>query len=312
MKLLYSLLIFSAFLISKTQAQSYQSLFGSDTTFINQIYFCYDILVDNKNSSAIDTGIWMVVLANSDTLIDGNYYKPIGLLDTDSINWEIYGHHYFIREDTNVGQAWIKMYSYNWNTLNDTVINEYLFMDLSLQKGNSFLVAIDTTLIKSLVVDSVYYSNNTKYIHLGGDSLGLLFIEGVGTNTGWWNYCAWDQSLNPWMSCLRSYVKNDTMIYHDTTCYDNFVSTIDIINNFTNTISIFPNPLISTARIEFSNSDHKLAIIEIYNLLGELVHTNTTKSEFIEIYKNERLEGVYVLTVSIDGALIGIEKIIIQ
>jgi len=170
MKIKYILTIaFVLFASLAIKAQPYQSIFYKDTTR----WTAFECVIDGfeyYTSSIYD-----------DTTINNIQYKIIhlGLICAPSFN-EIIG---FLREDTTTGKVWYKP-----NFEEDK--NEFLIMDLSLEKGDSFTFTTNTyyQYTESTTVDSVYYENDLKVIELSINSYSCLqkiqFYESVGPNNG--------------------------------------------------------------------------------------------------------------------------------
>src|SRR5690606_1569639 len=202
MKKYLLLLSFLCFInIPNTEAQAYQSLFGTDSTKWVFRWTNMNIVGNEYYYNQIDT------------LVNDNFYKKIGLRYLP----ESPGYKVLLREDTLSGKVWIRPLEPIFNQAIDTI--EYLAFDFSLEVGDTFDVRHlidDNTPIYS-TVDSIKYINDLKYIyfdhliHYAGDpgpwefpsvpTEPFTLIEGIGSNAGplWKNN--YGEMLNQYLMC---------------------------------------------------------------------------------------------------------------
>jgi hypothetical protein len=167
------------------------------------------------------------IFTYGDTIINGISYKNIrdeyfeDFEETD-INWKNHipdlsdpsEYSYYIRENDDASQLYI-LYSTLYGS------EEYLISDLNLQEGDEFLLPeIWRYLIffGSATVDSVYIENGLKHIRfnrtfpqpgkVGSTEQPLTFIEGVGSNVGFFSLSGW-QTVNCFQNQSLFY-KNET------------------------------------------------------------------------------------------------------
>jgi hypothetical protein len=163
------IIVFVFFTALAINAQPYQSIFYKDTTR----WTSFECVIDGFEyftSSVYD-----------DTTINDVKYKIIhlGLICAPNFN-EIIG---FLREDTITGRVWYKP---NFDEDKD----EFLIMDLGLEKGDSFEFTTDTYYqsIEKITVDTVFYENELKVIQFKTDDYSCVqeihFIESIGLSNG--------------------------------------------------------------------------------------------------------------------------------
>src|SRR5690606_3143852 len=175
MKKYLLLLSFLCFInIPNTEAQPYQSLFGTDST--NWVFKWF-----NQDQAGYEEVRYTI-----DTIINGVTYKKLKLSNFSSMYTCVF------REDISQGKVWYRSLD---PEANDST--EYLAFDFSLEVGDTFNVAnMNTSLQIALYrkVDSVKYIDDLKYIyfdvefiHMGDPGPDanmephepLTFIEGI-------------------------------------------------------------------------------------------------------------------------------------
>lgn len=252
--------------------QSYQSIFGQDSTQWNINHIIPDYIYTD------------ILLAKGDTIINQTDYKKL------SINNEYQG---CLREDVNTGKLWFL----SWNG------SEYLIMDLSLEKGDSFdlicyqdtiQIHIDSVtniegrkvLISDFVLDSFY--ENEK----------LRFIEGVGPTNG--IFLASHFGYYPSESYLLCSYLNSELNYSNELfngeCNILEVGISDI--NINHEIKIYPNPIKDIVYFDFNNYPSDFKAILIFDLFGNLKYKEFINESLVEINLNSFGKGIYFYKIS--------------
>jgi hypothetical protein len=188
------IIVFVFFTALAINAQPYQSIFYKDTTR----WTSFECVIDGFEyftSSVYD-----------DTTINDVQYKIIhlGLICAPNYN-EIIG---FLREDTITGRVWYKP---NFDEDKD----EFLIMDLGLEKGDSFEFTTNTYYQdkSEWQVDSVYYKGSRKVVEFTSyewcfADQKLRFIEGIGPSNGI-SY----EDQTPERNALIFKYNNDQLVY---------------------------------------------------------------------------------------------------
>lgn len=248
-------------------SQNYESIFGQDSTQWN------------INHIIPDASFTDILLAKGDTSINQTDYTKL------LINNEYGG---ALREDVNTGKTWYL----SWNGF------EYLIMDLSLEKGDSFdliyyqdtiQIQIDSVtniegkkvLISDYLLDS-YYENEK-----------LKFIEGVGPTNG--IFLASYSGYYPSESYLLCNYKDSELNFSNEIfngeCFISWVG----VENFENEsmVTIYPNPIRDIGYLEIDNNTQKLLRILIFDLSGRLLLNSIIKNKRFEINSNIFQNGIY-------------------
>lgn len=291
MKYLLTFLMLISF-CTFTNAQAYKSIFGQDSTEWNIANFYFP-------------GFWFTdsFIAKEDTTINGQVYKAI---HTQNSQFGLPDYIGALREDTIQGKAWFRSYV-------DTT--ERLVMDLNLTVGDSIVIG-EGLISYNVVVDSVFYLNNRKHIHLDYQYYThltpqyFMFIEGEVSTMGFYYY---DSDLefaeSSYLLCTH---KDGIQTYNFTdTCFVIPTATNEIVEplNF----NVFPNPA-----EDFFN----VVINEVFtqNYVGQLVDITGKRLQIIDLQSNVEnrvnlenvLSGIYFLLIYNEyNQLVGKRKIII-
>lgn len=274
--------------------QGYQSVFDKDTTMWYQA------------REAIDRIDHIEIKALSDTIINAKDYKKLdvkGILDDSK---------FFLREDTTLGKVWI------YDLENHM---EFLTMDLSLNKGDTFRIRniIYEGQDSVAIVDSVYNIDNKKHIRLDygiqihNTKDKLTFIEGIGPNAGLIYQLSTLDDNNPYSQVLLCVYKDTIRVYRDEK-YSNencaFNGNVSINNTLpVDDFSVYPNPVFDF--FCFSNPFNTHGILEIYNIKGMLLKTyNIEASSQTIINTSAYQKGLYILLFKDNEILISKKKII--
>lgn len=251
-------------------AQSYESIFGTESTEWNVILF-----------GACDYIVSHSVLANGDTTIEQNNYKIIEGLGG------------FLREDTVLGKVWF---------YNEHLEKEYLVMNLDLNLKDTFDIYNWSGEAIHFTVDSVYYRNDLKHIRINASTImcsfeeRITFIEGSGT-TASFNYQGElnGNSVDSYMLCHHKNGEKvaGNILFNDT-CSVYGVGIEDKITN-QESIKIFPNPASDIIEFDLGNIDFDIISVKIYNALGKPVMKDNIRIGQNQINTSKLDEGIYFI-----------------
>lgn len=265
-------------------AQPYKSIFGNAKT-------CWNISFEQGDWYNTDS-----LIATTDTIINSLVYQII----EQPTGYFYKFQKYYIREDTNTGKYYIRnIYEMQ---------NEYLFMDLSLQIGDTFIIHNRSYFSPDsiAVVDSVYYINdslkvirtNHNITTIGSLDNYLCFYESIGPNNGI-NYMFQELFIHFHYFLLCQF-KNDTLYFHNPLAFETepchfsdggYVPENDglLLGN------IYPNPVNQTVNLVFIKNYTGTIIIN--NLLGEtLVKEYIFGKEFCTIDVTDLPSGIYIIS----------------
>lgn len=214
----------------------------------------------------------------------------------------------FLREDTITGKLW---YSENLQTS-----EEYLVMDLNLQKNDAFLI-YDNNSSFEIYVDSVYYDNNNrKHIDFGYDNLFLCsanpkfeFIEGIGTSAFlFYQGTANSTQLSMALLCCN---KENQQIYSNET-FSNICNITEVGIVETGLVrypEVYPNPSKFSFQVKFDNPGAEVYTLNIYSLTGQIVFTISTIGNSIIIDGACTIRGMYLYRLTSDNGKVFTGKI---
>lgn len=283
-----------------SSSQPYRTIFLSDTTSWN-VYEC-----------APDAGGTIQYFSHDDTIINThNYYK---LFRKNINNFSGYSGTYicgYVREDTITGKYWFLK-------IEDDEYHEALFMDFSLNQGDSFGFISDFRFmwVDSSIVDTIFYDDGRKIIELDYiyyaclNEYKIIFIEGIGASNGFY---MGEYNEQPHSYSLLCKFENGTKIYSTSSnIYGNCI--LDpgggISQNELNiNILVYPNPSSSLVSIEIDDWQKEMLKYEFYNLLGQKI-----KAGYIKSFKTDfkfQTDGFYYLVIS-DEYNIKTKKIVIN
>lgn len=269
--------------------QPYHSIFSSDTTKWN-VFECLP-----------DAGGTIVYYSYSDTLINDKVYHIMFRENLYFAEQELkYDKQLcgYVHEDTISGKYWfLKQVDFN-------NYEEALFMDLSLQKGDTFAVISDFRYMfpDSVIVDSVYYIDNKKIITINKlnydcyNEAKVQFIEGVGPTYGFY-MGEFNEQPEPYTLLCK--FDDDVKTYsidkeYFIDCYHDGGSGVND-DEFGKSISIFPNPSQGKLSILIENFDSSINY-EIINTLGRVITKGTLLKSINDLKINEN--GVFFIRLS--------------
>lgn len=248
----------------QVNAQPYKSIFGNNST-------SWNISFEQGDWYSTDSLRFV-----SDTIINTMNYKII----QDFCSHHPVDRKFYVREDTINGKYYIRT--------NMEINNEYLFMDLGLNVGDTFFIRQNSYFFPDsiAIVNSINYINNLKVIttnlpirylstQLGGF---LTFIESTGPNNGinflFQSYFA-DMSYG-----LICHFKDDTLFYHNNDAWESrpcFLEGGGFVQEFSSVIkSVYPNPTNSLLTIELN--EIFTGNILLYNVFGQLVYEDKVEN----------------------------------
>lgn len=253
---------------------------------------------------------------------DGFYTDSITILKDTIFNEQtyfvLYNDGYFesdtagyLREDTIAGKLW-----YREDLL---TAQEYLIMDLSLNKNDSFTL-YDFSSSVEITVDTVYYDDeNRKHVGFGDENMQLCsftpdfeFIEGVGSTACHFYQGTVNGSIL--YSALLCCHKDDELIISNET-FDNMCNILEVFVPEIQTdvsLNVFPNPSNGSFKIEFENPDSEFFSLSIYSLTGQTIYSQITYQELIQVNEVFDQEGIYFYKLTNHKDKIFSNKIIIE
>jgi len=205
----------------------------------------------------------------------------------------------YVHEDTVLGKYWFLKFM-------DGEYKEALFMDLSLNKGDTMAIISDFRHMRadSVIVDSVYYVNDKKIVAIDkshydcyyGDK--VKFIEGVGATNGFYMGEWWEQ---PEPYTLMCKFENDIKTYSIDKewfidCFHDGGGGIHD-SEFGNNISIYPNPSQGKICITIENFNSKLSYT-LFNSLGQIISEGDLLENSNELDLHE--QGLFFIKISDD------------
>lgn len=108
-------------------------------------------------------------------------------------------------------------------------------------------------------------------------------------------------------------VAEEVQTFFDTTHIVTSVSTMTHQQNFNPVIRVYPNPLETTALMEFSGSLNQAKTVHIYNFSGQLIKTYANVSGSTLLLENENWHsGIYYYQVFQDQQVIGSGKLMVD
>lgn len=217
----------------------------------------------------------------------------------------------YLREDSVAGKLW-----YSANLQN---AQEYLVMDLSLQKNDTFLV-YGYNYSFEIYVDTVFIDiSNRKHVDFGNNNIQICsfnpkfeFIEGVGTSAClFYQGTANSTLLSSALLCCN---KDQQQIYSNSD-FSNVCNLTEVgikEMSFDNRPKVFPNPSKNGFQIKYDNPNSDIYKLNIYSLTGQIVYSISTNKNTIFIDNELSENGMYFfkLTNKNDKVLTG--KIIVN
>ncbi len=203
----------------------------------------------------------------------------------------------YLREDTIAGKLW-----YREDLL---TAQEYLIMDLSLSKNDSFILH-EYSFPTEITVDTVYYDDeNRKHIGFSDEIIRICtftpdfeFIEGVGTTAcHFYHGTTCGSYLGTALLCCH---KNNELIFSSEVFYNScYLLCVNApIYHTDSEVNVFPNPSNGSFEIKFDNPDCEFFSIVIYSLTGQIVYSDKTNSDLISINSGLNSSGIYFYTLT--------------
>ncbi len=286
-----SKLILILVLLSQISFGQYKSIFGENTTKWNLILF-----------GACDAITTTSVSVIGDSTFNGHDYKKV---DRFSIFDESCG---LLREDIATGKVWF---------YNQTIKKEFLVMDLSLNKADSFKI-YDPSLDSSYIyVDTAFFINEIKhirfkesYIQICGPEEKFEFIEGTGTNAGLFYNNEWNSNIL--ISYLLCHEKDGKKTYGNSIYNDTcFVQSVGIDENVNRCeVELFPNPTSESITFRFNNQINGNYELRVFNVTGNLTHFVVTKNNEIKISLENKSTSINYFILKNQSQIIKSGKII--
>ncbi|MDD2798143.1 MAG: T9SS type A sorting domain-containing protein [Bacteroidales bacterium] len=298
---LFAILLLAMMSFLTTNAQTYQPIFGTNSTYFTTLFGGDDLLRVQK-----------------DTLVDGQVYKvfPRGdLVRVTSDNSKVY-----VRPTD-------PYYSYNQK--------EYLIMDLNMKLGDFFILNDSITYnsiyksgtIDTLVVDSVYYLHGLKHIRFDrvmlydfnwvGVDYKFEFIEGVGTTIGF-NYrpAYYGAYFND--SPIICYFKDDAKFYSQ----DQIKWYISVDGCYSYPLGINEKRSENPIQITFDNHSNQLiikstngeepnCIVSLFNSTGTLLKRIDEVSFPSTVRLSNLNNGVYIVSIKTETSMLN-RKIVVN
>jgi hypothetical protein len=111
---------------------------------------------------------------------------------------------------------------------------------------------------------------------------------------------------------LRCFMQNGIILYHpDSASSCQVVITTNDFDVNKISCSIFPNPFQMNAILKFSNPEHNICRVDIYNSLGQAIDSNTSRDEFLLISANSLSPGIYFFKISTNKNGMGSGKFVV-
>ena len=193
-----------------------------------------------------------------------------------------------------------------------------LFYDFSLEEGDSIYsfnqhvwFYLDT--VKNITIYSVI--RKFYYFSYGGGNDGAIWVEGIGSLAGLLKPWTWPTLQSTWDGELLCVEQNEEFIFKSPNgeewgCQLELFLDIETQKKEYNII-LYPNPVSNTSVLEFYNPKQELFIIEIYDILGNKVFREQSKSNKFYINKNNFKQGIYTYKLINNNQIIHTNKIII-
>lgn len=187
-----------------------------------------------------------------------------------------------------------------------------LLYDFSLQVGDSIDLGSGYLYVDSInLIDNKY---RTLYLGEPGWEGQLIWSEGIGSLAGILQNRSTPGLYGMGQTELNCLYQNDELLYQSywASLYGCHFEHLSIEDKDTQEINLLPNPVNNISRLEFINIENKQVELRIYNILGKLIYSNQTISDFFEISKTNFNSGVYIYTISKNNQIFYSNKLIIQ
>jgi hypothetical protein len=164
-------------------------------------------------------------------------------------------------------------------------------------KGKTFNDATKLTTLTS------YQISSTSGLYNNGLNLNALFGTNVGTRDFWGNSLAGKTTFHPgaWQGTSTTTTSSITNV--------EIVTNTSIVSAIVpSTLQVYPNPVSSFTKIEFTTYKKGIAIFSLYDLNGKLIKSfskktdNTTGINFYLLNTINLLKGKYLLTMKLNDS----------
>jgi hypothetical protein len=208
-------------------------------------------------------------------------------------------------------------YLYNDNLRYGKMKFQLLF-DMNAVIGDNWLVP----LVDTMFVDSLYSIKvvNTGTKNINGFNLKWLYVTigsypnyegGTDTITERFGFRYDNIEFNPLVETssgkLRCYSDNDFGLYatkESSSC--DFITAVSELQLKDNELKVYPNPANDKLTINLPFSRKQKATVDLYDLTGKLIRSNTLKEseDELEISTANLSEGIYIYKLNVNGAYI--------
>ncbi len=297
--LLLSLL---SMMLIKVYGQPYKSIFSDGMT----LWYSYEC--------AADAGGTIAYYTDSDTTInDKQYFKLYRELiyspnQTIGLDNELCG---FVYEDTLSGKYWFRK-------LINGVFKEALFMDLSLNVGDSMAIIYDFRFmwVDSVVVESVDYENERKIVTVNSlhydcyDGYKIKYMEGIGASNAFY-MAEYDELPHPYTLICK--FENGEQVYSHKpeffeNCFHSGGGSVED-NDFGRHITVFPNPSSNNVNIKLLDPSISELKYDVYNSMGSRIKSGRIETLDYELSFDSN--GAYFIVFS-NNKYKTVKKIIIN
>jgi hypothetical protein len=265
----FNLIILLAILSNLSSvAQPYESIFGKDST--RWSYF-----TDYGGADYLAT---IFFYTNTDTLINAKSYKILDykfeMMDPVLTRFG------YLREDTILGKVWFLPLESE---------KEILFMDISLNVGDTFIFEMPSVICSIRAVKSVSFQNQLKTVEFSDYS----FIEGTGSTDGFFNFAKYGCGAYSEFLCAH---KDGIQIYGASgDCYKPRWGSFESANS--HLVKISPNPVHGNLTIDFENLNGEKEI-SLIDICGRILKTYKTDLAKLEINLSVFHNGLYYLKIN--------------
>ncbi len=244
---------------------------------------------------------------------------------------------YYFGGDTTIG-------SFNYHKIMSTVGYQYSTC-MSTLTGFQGLIRQDTVAKKVYFIDRISmleevlydftlnvgdtFPNNTWYCSFG-DSVTSIdsvligssyrkqwnfrysasIVEGIGSTGDMMRVCSPVMYQDFWH--LRCFSQNGQQLYPDT--LDVCQALVGIDRNVYDPINVitFPNPFRDQSVFYFNNDDHRIFLLDVYDVNGRIVHSQNISKESNILHRNNLNSGVYFYRLSFKTNRVGCGKLLIE
>ena len=252
--------------------------------------------------------------------------RPNALL-TDSVNSYPPNNH-SVMEIVVEKPVWTEMFDFCWSSLGlsfgficDTdTLNDGIYIDISFDGGNNFVNALDFDALLEVNngPDTIQHYSNLD-ISMIQDSIlgfsgrminesGISFLEGFNLKLRWYDESGFDVSE----AIIQLHFISDSIDnYKQGILIDEFLVTVkewchyvdvdDLEFPENDELIAFPNPVVNKSLIRFPNGTNQIAILSVFNSLGQLEMNRRTENDYF-IVKNVDFDiGIYHYILVVDN-----------